>query len=74
MIQEVKQFSPIPTRDMKIRLAQGANLSAEKTLNPNNPAYWIFSAMHQYKSVLIKTFMDMQNLISLRTGTDVSSA
>jgi hypothetical protein len=74
VIQEVKQFSPIPTRDMKIRLAQGANLSAEKTLNPNNPAYWIFSAMHQYKSVLIKTFMDMQNLISLRTGTDVSSA
>ena len=74
VVENVKQFSPIPTRDMKIRLAQGANLSAEKTLNPNNPAYWIFSGLHQYKTVLIKTFMDMQNLISLRTGTDVSSA
>ena len=52
----------------------GVNLSAEKTIDPNTPAYWIFSGLHQYKTVLVKTFLDMQNLISLRTGTDTSSA
>jgi len=74
VIENVKQFSPIPTRDMKVRMVQAVNASAVKTLDPNSPAYWIFSAAHQYKTVLIKTFMDMQNLISLRTGKDKASA